>query len=86
MVGDIISGVAIEYVGLDAPVKFGKRSKRSRDIRAAHFVIDDDEDDAGGRTSTHKAERLTGVLLCNDICIRNMFSIRYTIFASVENF
>ena len=36
---DVISAVAIDYVGVDIPIKFGdSRSKRSRDIRRAGFV------------------------------------------------
>ena len=35
----VTSGVAIYYVGMDVPVKFGdSRSKGSRDIRGAGFV------------------------------------------------
>ena len=44
VVSDLISGVAIEHDGVDVLVKFGdSRPSRSRDIRAAHFVMDDDE-------------------------------------------
>ena len=40
---DFISGVAVELVGLDVRVQFGdSRSNRSRDIRPAHFVMDDE--------------------------------------------
>ena len=40
---DVISGMAIEYVGVDFHVKLDdSRSNRSGDIRAAHFVTDDD--------------------------------------------
>ena len=39
---DIISGVAINYVGVDASVNFGvPRSNCSSVIRAAHFVMDE---------------------------------------------
>ena len=35
--------MAVEYVGTDVRVKFGdSRSNRSQDIRAAHFVMDDE--------------------------------------------
>ena len=38
----VTSGMAVEWVGMDVHMKFGdSRSKRSSDIRAAHFVIDD---------------------------------------------
>ena len=33
---DVISGLAVELVGMDVPVKFDD----SGDIRAAHFVMD----------------------------------------------
>ena len=34
--------VAVDLTGMDVPVKFGdSRSNRSRDIRAAHFVMDE---------------------------------------------
>ena len=40
---DVISGVAVEYVIMDVRLKLGdSRSNRSRDIRAAHFVMDDE--------------------------------------------
>ena len=40
----ITCGVAAEYVGMDVRVKFGdSRSNCSRDIRAAQFVMDNDE-------------------------------------------
>ena len=44
VVNDIISSVTIEYVDVDVRAKFGdSRSNRSRDIRVAHFLMDDDE-------------------------------------------
>ena len=44
VVSDIISSVAVEQVGMDACIKFSDpRSNRSRDIRVAHFVVDDNE-------------------------------------------
>ena len=37
---DVQSGVIVERTGSDDPVKFGdSRSNRSRDLRAAHFVV-----------------------------------------------
>ena len=37
-----MSGVAIENAGVDVPEKLGgSRSKRSQDIRASHFVMDE---------------------------------------------
>ena len=58
-----MSGLAVEQVGTAVAVKFGdSRLNRSRDIRAAHFVVDDD---AGVRRSSHMAERHTGVLAKN---------------------
>ena len=37
---DVISGQAVDIVGVDVPVKFGdSRSNRSRDIRQPHFVL-----------------------------------------------
>ena len=33
---DVISGMAVDYVGMDASVKFG--DSRSRDIRRADFI------------------------------------------------
>ena len=56
---DVISGDAIEHVGLDVHVKFGDpRFNRSRDIRVAQFVMDndDDDDDTGVSRSLHKAK------------------------------
>ena len=42
-VSDVISGVAVEHDGLDVRVKFAdSRSKRSGDIRAAEFVMDNE--------------------------------------------
>ena len=36
---DVISGVAVDNVGVDVPIKFGdSRSNRLRDIRGADFV------------------------------------------------
>ena len=44
VVSDVISNVGVEYVGIDVRAKFGvSRSNSYRDIRAAHFVMDDDE-------------------------------------------
>ena len=41
---DVVSGEAVELVGVDVRVKFGdSRSNRYRYIRAAHFVIDDEQ-------------------------------------------
>ena len=41
---DVTFGLAVEYLDTDVGVKFGdSRSNRSRDIRVAHFVMDDDE-------------------------------------------
>ena len=41
--GDVMSGAALVYVGVDVPTKFGdSRSSRSRDIRLPHFVTDDE--------------------------------------------
>ena len=38
-----MSGVALEHIGVDVPVKFGdSRSNRSWDIRVALFVMDDE--------------------------------------------
>ena len=38
-----MSGVAVEYVGVDVRLKFSDSwSNRSRDIRADHFVMDND--------------------------------------------
>ena len=46
-------GVAVEQVGVDVHVKFGNsRPNRSRDIRAAHFVIDDDDNRQRSRHNT----------------------------------
>ena len=40
---DVISGVIVDQTGMDVPVKFGDpRSNRSRDIRAAYFVMEDE--------------------------------------------
>ena len=42
IVSDVISGVVVELVGADVRVKFGdSRTKRSRDIRAVQFVMDE---------------------------------------------
>ena len=39
----LISGVAVEFVGVDLNVKCGdSRSNRSRYIRTAHFVMEDE--------------------------------------------
>ena len=39
---DVISGVAVEWVDMDATVKFGdSTSNRSRDIRGAHSLMDE---------------------------------------------
>ena len=51
---DVISGLTVYRAGAEVIVKvfFYSRSKRSQDIRAAHFVVDDDErtkNDGGGR-------------------------------------
>ena len=47
--GDVISGVAVRYVGMDIRVKFGESgSNPSRDIRAAQFVMDNDERKTAG--------------------------------------
>ena len=44
LVSDVISGVAVEWVGMNVPIKFGdSRSNRLQDIRATHFVMNDDE-------------------------------------------
>ena len=41
---DVTSSLAIGYIGMDVHVKFGDSgSNRSQVIRAAHFVMDDDE-------------------------------------------
>ena len=49
----------VDQTGTNVRVKFGdSRSNRSGDKRAAHFVMNDD---AGGRRSSHKAERQSGV-------------------------
>ena len=41
----VISGRTVDYVSVGVNVKFGDpRSNRSRDIRAAHFVMDDDDE------------------------------------------
>ena len=43
VVGHVISGVAAEQIGVYVLVKFGdSRSNHYRDIRAAHFVMDDE--------------------------------------------
>ena len=40
---DVISGVFVELVGMDDSVQFGdSRSTYYRDLRAAHFVMDDE--------------------------------------------
>ena len=44
LVNDVINGVTEEQVGVDVRVNFvDSKLNRSRDIRAAHFVMDDDE-------------------------------------------
>ena len=41
---DVISGAALEYVRMDVPVKFDDpMPNRSQDIRAAHFVMDNEQ-------------------------------------------
>ena len=55
-----MSGVAMKYISLDVRIKFGdSRSNRSRDIRAVHFVMDDNDADADAdeRRSSHKAQQ-----------------------------
>ena len=43
VVSEVISGVAVEYRGVDDPVKLGDSgSNRFRDIRLPHFVTDDE--------------------------------------------
>ena len=55
-VSAVISGVVVEQVGVDVRVKFGDfRSNRSRDIRAAHFVVDAHNDE---RTTTTPATQV----------------------------
>ena len=50
-IADVISGLAVEQVGMDVLVTFGdSRSIRSRDIRVTHFVMDE-------RGTTTNAER-----------------------------
>ena len=47
--GDVISSAVVELVGVDFIVKFGDSgSSGSRDIRTAHFVMDDDNDERRG--------------------------------------
>ena len=42
-VNDVISIMAVQYVGMDECVKFGdSMSNRSRDIRLPQFVMNDD--------------------------------------------
>ena len=44
--GDVISGVAIENIGVDIPIKFGdSRSNRFGDIRGANFVSNERTDE-----------------------------------------
>ena len=55
VVSDVIPcpSVTVEWADLDVRMKLGDcRPNRYRDIRAVHFVIDDDE----RRSSSHKAE------------------------------
>ena len=41
--GDVISGMAVDWIGMDVHVKLGDaRSNPSRDIPAAHLVMDDE--------------------------------------------
>ena len=48
LAGDIIFGLATDYVSLDVRVKFGESmSNRSRIIRRTHFVMDNDERTTG---------------------------------------
>ena len=59
----LVAGDVIEYVGVDVPVTFGdSTSNRSRDIRAAHFVMDDDDElktaNAGYGIRQHEAHQL----------------------------
>ena len=43
VVSDVLSDLTLECVGMNVPVKFCEsRSNRSRDIRAAHCVMDDE--------------------------------------------
>ena len=52
-----MSCVAVEHAGMDDPVKFGdSRSNHSRDIRAALFVMGDDDDTSECRSS-HKGKK-----------------------------
>ena len=65
VVSDIISGLAIEYVGLDVPVKFGdSRSNHSRYIRAAHFVIDERRTKADGGCGNRQQRHMAFCLKC----------------------
>ena len=60
--GDIISGVAVDWVGADACIKYSDSwSNHSRDTQAIHFLIDDEQknDDAGRRKSWYKAKSCT---------------------------
>ena len=42
-VNGVMSDVIVDYTSADAHVKLGdRRSNRSRDIRAAHFAMDDE--------------------------------------------
>ena len=42
---EVISDMVVELTGMDVRVTFGDfRSDGSRDIRAAHFVMDDNDD------------------------------------------
>ena len=42
VVSDVISGVAVDYFGMDVSVKFGDyTSKCARDIQAAQFLMDE---------------------------------------------
>ena len=57
--------VDVDQTGTDVRVKYGdSRSNRSRDIQAAHFVIDD-----CGRRPWHEAKMSFGVLIKNENCI-----------------
>ena len=43
IVSDVISGLAVQHVGVDVYVKVGgSRSNRFRYIQTAHFVMDDE--------------------------------------------
>ena len=74
--------MAVQYVSVDIPEQYGdSMSKRSRDIRAAHFVMDERR----RRRSAQKAVRHIGVLRCYKMSPRDFSFLFHYLSCIVPN-